>query len=118
MRKRSAEALKVLADLDAELAAAGESLGEMLSWTAAEIEMREMLANTIDRRARVGTLYEQATDPKVIVKISVELRQLDGAVMKIMKAIKTEVPQQESMTTVKARRAANTRWERERNASV
>lgn len=108
----------MLADLDAELAAAGEALGETLSWTAAEIEMREMLANTIDRRARVGTLYEQATDPKVIVKISLELRQLDGAVMKMMRSINTEVPQHDSLTTIKARRAANTRWEKERNASA
>jgi hypothetical protein len=113
MRKRSAEARKVLADLDAELAAAGEASGESLSWTAAEVEAREMLASTIDRRANIAGHYEKATDPKLIVKLSTELHQLDNAVAKLLKQIHTDVPSAESLTTVKARRAANVRWERE-----
>jgi hypothetical protein len=112
--KRSPAAQKVLDNLDAELAASGAARGEKLTWSAAELEMREILADTIDRRARVAALYAKARDPKVVVKLSVEVRQLDNAVMKLLKAIRTDVPAPESLTTIKNRRAANVRWERER----
>jgi hypothetical protein len=104
----------VLASLDAELAATGEARGERLSWTAAEVEMRSMLADTVDRRARMAGIWTRAKDPKIVVKLSVELRQLDNAIMKLLKAIRTDVPAPDSLTTVKNRRAANVRWERER----
>jgi hypothetical protein len=117
MTKRTPAAQKVLDDLDAELAATGKARGESLSWTTAEVEMREMLASTVDRRARVAGIWGRAKDPKIIVKLSVELRQLDNAVVKLLKAIRTDVPAPESLTTIKNRRAANIRWERERNAA-
>jgi hypothetical protein len=115
MNKRSAEAQKVLANLDAELAATGEARAEKLSWTAAELEMREMLAATIDRRTRVSAIWGKASDPKVIVKLSNELRQLDTQVMRMLKQIRTDVPAPESLTTIKARRAVNVRWANERD---
>jgi uncharacterized protein (DUF2237 family) len=111
-------ARKVLASLDTELLSAGRARGEVLSWSAADIELREMLANGIDRRARVAALWDAATDTKLIVKLSSELRQIDTATMRLLKAINTDVPQDESLTIVKARRAANVRWQRERERNA
>jgi hypothetical protein len=113
--KRTAEAQELLDTLDAELAEVGEARGQQLSWTAAERELLSQLANTVDRRSHVRSLYEKVSgEPKVAVKVSVELRQLDKAVAGLLKQLHTDVPQQESVTTLKARRAANARWERER----
>jgi len=108
----------MLADLDADLAAAGGATGDRLEWTTEELVAREALADTIDRRARVAEIWATATDPKLVVKLSVELRQLDAAVMRPLKEINAEAPPPESLTTVKARNAVNVRWarERERNA--
>jgi hypothetical protein len=80
--------------------------------------MREMLATSIDRRERVIALCEKVTDAKLIVKLSNEIRQLKTEERRILRGIKTDVPQPESLTTIKARRA-NIRWakERERNAA-
>jgi hypothetical protein len=113
-QKHTLAARKVLAALDAELLSAGRARGEALSWSTADVELREMLANGIDRRTRVAALYVAATDPKLIIKLSNELRQIDTATMRLLKAIETDVPQADSLTTVKARRAANTRWDRAR----
>ena len=108
----------MLADLDADLAAAGGATGDRLEWTTEELVAREALADTIARRARVAEIWATATDPKLVVKLSVELRQLDAAVMRPLKEINAEAPPPESLTTVKARNAVNVRWarERERNA--
>jgi hypothetical protein len=46
MTKRTPRALKLVAALNAELAAAGKARGEKLSRTAAEVETRSMLAPT------------------------------------------------------------------------
>lgn len=113
----SAAARKVLDALDAELAANAARRGMELSWSAAENELREMLANTIDQRQRVEALLAKATDAKVVAKLSAEVRQLRTAVIRLLKEIRTDVTPSESLRTVKARRAARARWDRE-NASV
>jgi hypothetical protein len=117
-QKHTPEAIRMLADLDVDLAAAGEATGDRLEWTTEELVAREALADTIARRARVAEIWATATDPKLVVKLSVELRQLDAAVMRLLKEINAEAPPPESLTTVKARNAVNVRWarERERNA--
>jgi hypothetical protein len=113
----TAEAQQLLDQLERELAAAGERAGAKLSWTVAEAEVLEMLARTVDRRAGLAARYDKLRDIKVKVKVSVELRQLDNTVVKLLKAINTEVPQEDSVTTIKARRAANVRWDRARASS-
>jgi hypothetical protein len=49
----------------------------------------------------------------------VELRQLDAAVIRLLKELDTGPPEPDSLTTIKARNAMNIRWarERERNAT-
>jgi hypothetical protein len=115
MSGHTPEAVRLLADLDADLAAASEASGRDLEWSTAETEAREAIADTVDRRRVVKGLWdEHCDDPKLAVKLSVELRQLDAAVVRLLKEISTEPPQPESLTTIKARRAVNTRWDRER----
>lgn len=114
MRKYSSAAVRVLAALDAELASSGEALGERLFRSAAELEMREMLACAIDRRADVAALYDEATNAKVKVKLSNEIRQCNTEVRRLLKEISTDVQQPQSLTTIKAQRAVNIRWDRVR----
>ncbi len=110
----TAEAQKLLDQLEAELAAAGARAGTTLSWTVAEQEMLDMLANTVDRRTELAARYAKSRDTKTKVKVSVELRMLDNSVARMLKNIKTDVPHTDSLTTIKARGAANVRWDRER----
>lgn len=119
--KHTAEAVKLLADLDADLAAAGEAIGDELLWDTNDTEIREALALTVDRRARLRQVWATTKDESLLVKLSVELRQLDSAIVKMLTELRSamEPPQPQSLTSIKARRAADTRWqrERERNAS-
>lgn len=112
--KRSAAAVKMIKALNDELADAGKRQGAALSWTVAEREALDILASTIDRRVRVAAMCAQSDDAKVVVKLSVELRQLDNTVVKILKTVNTEPPAAPTLTSIKARRAINTRWDRER----
>lgn len=114
MQNRSPAAVELLNGLDAELASAGEATGEVLVWSAAEIEARRLLADTVDRRADLALRYTRQRETKVRVKLSAELRMLDRAIMLLLKEIRTDVPAPESLTTIKARRAAHVRWDRAR----
>ena len=54
---------------------------------------------------------------KTRLKISAEVRLLEQVVARLVQQVKTDVAPADSRTTVKARRAANRRWERDRNAA-
>jgi hypothetical protein len=92
---RTPEDQKGLADLDAELAASAQALGEPLHWTAAEAQLRELLADTMDRRANWAAKYPRTRDTNTRIKLSAEIRQATRD-----HGIKTEVPQPESLTIV------------------
>lgn len=117
LSERSPEARKVLRELNDELAASSERLGRTLSWTAAERAVLDAVAANVDRRADLTRAYDAADEAKVRVKLSAELRLLEGALARLLREVSTDVPSPESRTTIKARHAANTRWERERNAT-
>lgn len=51
------------------------------------------------------------------MKLSTELRLLEQSVARLLRQVKTDLPAAPSATTLKARRAANMRWERERAAN-
>ena len=59
---RTPEDQKGLADLDAELAASAQALGEPLHWTVAEAQLRELLADTMDRRANLAAKYPRTRE--------------------------------------------------------
>jgi hypothetical protein len=107
-----AEALEVLAALDAELADAARQSGQLLGWTAAESAVRELIARTIDRTTDLQQLY-QDSDAKTRVKLSAELRLLEASTARLLKQVKTKLPEPTSLRTQKAQNAAHARWDRD-----
>jgi hypothetical protein len=108
---RSSEARKVCRELDKELAAAGLRSGQNLVWSAAEEAILGLISDEIDRKERLLDAWEQATDAKVQCKLSAEARLLEQSIARLLKLIKTDLPARESNKTVRARRAANARWD-------
>jgi short-subunit dehydrogenase len=117
----SAAATNLLRDLDKELARSSEHHGYELVWSPQELEHLRMIAGTIDRREKVKAALRRADadDRKSLVAFSAEIRLLDAAVSRLLKCVSTDAPQGESLTTIKARRAVQARWdgERRRNGS-
>ena len=50
-------------------------------WTAAEAQLRELLADTMDRRANLAAKYPRTRDTNTRIKLSAEIRQGDTAIM-------------------------------------
>jgi hypothetical protein len=115
MVAKSAEARKVLRELDRELADAGARKGVGLVWSAAEASILAQIASVLDRKADFLEAYEGSDELMVRLKISAEVRLLEGLAARLVRTVKTDLAQPESLVSVKARRAANARWER--NAS-
>jgi hypothetical protein len=113
---RSAEAVAVLAELDAELAENSRELGEPLDYSAAERVVREMVASEIDRKVWLSEAYNGAgNDVGLRVKLATELRLTEQSVARLLKQINTDLPEPVTPTSRKARQAANTRWQSERS---
>jgi hypothetical protein len=113
MAAKSAEARKVLRELDKELADASSRQGRNLVWSAQEATILGQIASLLDRKAEFSSLYDEAPDTKTKLKISAELRLIEQAVARLVRLVKTDLAQPESMTTVKARKAARRRWDRD-----
>lgn len=106
-------AMEVLAALDAEMAEASDECEEPLEWTAAEAAVRELIACEFDRKTDLEKMYREADDAKTRVKLSAELRLLEASTARLLKQVKTKLPEQAvSRRTQKAQRAARTRWDR------
>ncbi len=118
MKHVAPEAQKVIDQLNAELAANGKARGVTLSWSPRELELLDQLADTITRRCQIAKLYDKALtdadEPKLVIALSQEERQLRRAAVVLMNDLETDVPEPESTTTAKARMAANQRWQRVR----
>lgn len=99
-------------ELDKELASAGLRSGQELVWSAQEEAILGLISDEIDRKTAILESWGQATDAKVMCKLSAEARLLEQSIARLLKLIKTELPARPSNNTVKARRAANTRWDR------
>jgi hypothetical protein len=116
MMARSAEARKVLRDLDKELESASRRARKKLEFSAAERAILDLISANFDRIADLRAAYAEASEVKVLVKLSTELRLLEQAAARLLKQIRTDLPAPESMTTRMARRAADARWDKERAA--
>jgi hypothetical protein len=114
---RSPEARKVLRELDRELESASKRARKKLEFSAAERAVLDLVAANLDRISDLRAAYAEASEVKVRVKLSTELRLLEQAVARMLKQIKTDLPAPDSTTTQRARRAANARWDNERRAS-
>jgi hypothetical protein len=62
--------------------------------------------------SRLAGASTSTTSMKLRVKLSAEIRLLEGSLARLLKQIKTDVPEADSRTTVKARRVARARWDR------
>lgn len=113
MAAKSAEARKVLRELDKDLSDARSRQGVNLVWSAAEASILAQIASVLDRKADFLAVYEAAEDVKTRLKVSAEVRLLEGLSARLVRMVKTDLAQPESMTTVKARRAAKRRWQRD-----
>jgi hypothetical protein len=113
MMVRSREARKVRRDLDKELAAAGLRSGQNLVWSAQEEAILGLISDEIERKEALLEAWRQATDAKVQCKLSAEARLLEQSIARLLKLIRTDLPARESTKTLRARRAANGRWDRD-----
>ena len=103
----------MLTELDEERAASSARRGQALVWTAADREILSLIAANIDRKGQLSRDYDRVEDMKVRVKLSAELRLLEQALARLLRSIDSE-PAAPTLTTIKARRAANARWAKER----
>ena len=91
MAERSVEALNVLRELDSELAAVSERAGRSLVWTAGDRAVLELIADTIDRKVDLSVLYDATPDITPRVKLSAEIRLLEGSLARLVKMVHTDV---------------------------
>lgn len=111
-----AEALALLDALDAELAENSEDRGltgdEAMSWSAAERVVLDMVADAVDRKVDLFARYLGSCDDKVRVKLSTEVRLLEGSIAKLLRSVSTDLPEPRSNVSRKASHAARVRWSR------
>jgi hypothetical protein len=116
MEAKSEEAQRVLCALNAELAAAAKEAGRELVWSAAEREVLDLITEQIDRKVELAQRYAEAEQTRLKIALATEVRLTEVAIARLLKLINTEVPVDPplSATSMKARRAAQSRWDRER----
>ena len=116
MEAKSEEAQGVLCALNAELAATAKEAGRELVWSAAEREVLDLITEQIDRKVELAQRYDEADQVRVKIALATEVRLTEVAIARLLKTISTEVPVDPplSATSMKARRAAQSRWDRER----
>jgi hypothetical protein len=112
MTRRSSEARRLLKELDAELAENGARAGTTLAWSAAERQIITLILDAVDRRTDLAAELGGTADVRMRIRLSSEIRLTDGTIERLMRKITTAAPApaNESLRTIKARRAANVRW--------
>ncbi|SDC26025.1 hypothetical protein SAMN04488581_0404 [Mycolicibacterium neoaurum] len=85
-------------------------MGRPLQWSTAEVEVRRLIAETIDRKVDLASRWADADD-KTALKLSGELRLLEASIARLLKQVKTDMPVSPTQKSQKAARAANARWE-------
>jgi hypothetical protein len=110
----SGDSVAIVAALNAELAEAAKAVGHELVWGAAEADVIYMIAAEVDRRVELSAQYAACDNMNTRLKIATELRLLEQAIARLYKQVSTEVPAPQSVTSMKASRAAHSRWDRER----
>lgn len=110
---RSAEARRIRRELDKELAAAAARSGSPLVWTAQDRVVLDMITSTVDRKCDLERFYAEAEEAKARVKLAAEIRLCEAHLARLVKQVRTDIPQPESLRAIKARRAAQARWARD-----
>jgi hypothetical protein len=106
---RSAEARKMLAALDAELAVASERLGQKLVWTAQESAVLDLIAFTIDRKVWLQRAWSRTDDTTLRVKLSAELRLLETSLTRLLKEVTPDLPAAPSIRMSRSARTFTSR---------
>lgn len=110
--------MKLLRQLNSDLAAAGQRSGRDLEWSAQERALLGLICDQTDRRSELYAEYRGTEDTKARVKLSAELRLLEGSISRLLKGVSTDVSggaprQYESQASRRAQHAALARWGRE-----
>ena len=111
------QAQDLLDSLDQELAAASRRHGRTLAWSATDRATLKLIADAADLIADLERRYSTA-EPKLAMRIATELRMSRSALARMLATIRTDIPEPKTGSALKNQRAANIRWERERNASA
>jgi hypothetical protein len=90
-----------------------------LHWSAAEHEILDLIAAHIDRRVELTAKYDACQETRVKIALATEIRLTEANIGRLVKQIDTTVPEEQtpSITSLKAQRAVNARWKRERLAA-
>jgi hypothetical protein len=117
--KHSASAKAFLAELDSELAANAAASGRELGWSANEVKIREMVANELTRIDDLQAAYDKSPDDiKLRLALNTELRLSESTVGRLLRQISTEPSAPQSRVSQQNQRAANIRWQRERDRDL
>lgn len=112
MAAKSAEARRLLRELDKDLAAASVRQGQAVVWSPQEQAILAQIASILDRKADFLKAYEASDEVKVRLKISAEVRLLEQAAARLVKEIKTDIPAAPTLRSRNASKAATARWSR------
>ncbi|OBI90979.1 hypothetical protein A9X00_18255 [Mycobacterium sp. 1245805.9] len=73
-----------------------------------------MICAAVDRRVEMSAAYEACESTAAKLKVATELRLLESSIARMYKQVSTELPAPMSLTSLKAQRAVNARWDRQR----
>jgi hypothetical protein len=82
---RSTKARKVLRELDKELESASKRARKTLEFSAAERAILDLISANFDRISDLRAAYAEASEVKVRVKLSTELRLLEQAAARLLR---------------------------------
>jgi hypothetical protein len=108
--RRSKAALQFRRDLDKELADSSKEAGVELTWSATERFIIEQIMDCLDKKAVLEGDWQKAADAEARVKISTEVRLLQGHIERLLRKVDTDPPVAKSKVSHKASYAANVRW--------
>jgi GAF domain-containing protein len=110
--ERSTEAVRVLAELDAELDANSKRTGRNMAWTAAERQLLSLVADHVDRQVELQTMYEACGQTRTKLAIATELRLVQSGIARLLKQIDADPAEDAPMSvrSRKAQKAAYSRW--------
>ncbi|SPM34776.1 hypothetical protein RMCFA_4575, partial [Mycobacterium rhizamassiliense] len=100
----------VLRSLDEQLALVGQEHGEALEWSPQERFQVDLLAAETDRTVDLAAMYDACGDDvKLRVKLSAELRLLRQSTARMIREIKTELPERPTPTALRIKGAGRQR---------
>lgn len=85
-----------------------------MEWSAQERAVLGLICDQTDRKAELYAAYRDTDDAKARVKLSAEIRLLEGSIGRLLKGVSTDAPsgprRYESQASRRAQHAALARW--------